>query len=409
MDLVDILNEDGPRFIFVGGKGGVGKTTCAAATAVRLADEGYKILIISTDPAHSLGHSLYGVQDAGLSNEPTKVFEHEDGGELWAVEYSVDSLTVEQMKEITLSIYEAAGVKLSSEEIEQISVGLTRVNEVLDNVPKSQEIQGLPIIAKYMQSALNGLYDVIVFDTAPTGHTLQLLKLPEMTSSLGFKAANAQFQMKSKIRNAITAMKTRLNILRRKKPENKTMNDIVAEAGINAQLSQAEEQEKVVINMYRFFTGLSKLAELVRDNITNEEKTLFIPVTIPTYMALYETENLLDALDYWNVPTTSIIINNLASDRYRLDEKVEQAIQLVKQNDPETAKKIHELFTYTTRIIEENQKVLEEFKALNEREEYDGLEEIIGFEIVEVKRFAQEIIGLERLREFAKSLYDKTT
>src|SRR5262245_65049463 len=74
----------GPRYRFFGGKGGVGKTTCAAAAAVAAAERGRRVLLVSTDPAHSLGDAL----DRRLSGRPARVATR--GGRLGAVELDAE-------------------------------------------------------------------------------------------------------------------------------------------------------------------------------------------------------------------------------------------------------------------------------------------------------------------------------
>lgn len=146
------------RIILYTGKGGVGKTSVAAATAVESAKKGMKTLVVSTDPAHSLGDSL----DMKLSNEPLEISEN-----LWAQEidaiheveqgwgkvqkYLTDLFTLKAIKDIT--------------------------TQELTIFPGMEDLLSLLRILKYYKE---GRFDTIIIDCAPTGETLALLSFPEM-------------------------------------------------------------------------------------------------------------------------------------------------------------------------------------------------------------------------------------
>jgi len=150
------------RFIFFSGKGGVGKTSMACASAVRHADEGHKTLIVTTDPASNLadvfeqviGHKITPIH--GLSN-------------LWAMEIDPDKAT-DEYKERALAPIRAVFPPQMVQVIEEQMSGpctaevaaFDRFTDFLD-VPASPGVQA---------------FDVVIFDTAPTGHTLRLLELP---------------------------------------------------------------------------------------------------------------------------------------------------------------------------------------------------------------------------------------
>ncbi|WP_047864664.1 ArsA family ATPase [Rubrobacter aplysinae] len=157
--------NDERRLTFFGGKGGVGKTTLAVAYATLLAERGERTLLISTDPAHSTGDLLR----AELSGEPTRA---EDN--LWAVE--VDA---------------AADAEEYVERIKQDARGSVS-REVLDTVDKHLDLaksspgtEESALFDRFVDliSLCPTEYDRIVFDTAPTGHTLRLLTLPALLSA----------------------------------------------------------------------------------------------------------------------------------------------------------------------------------------------------------------------------------
>ena len=154
------------RIILFTGKGGVGKTTVAAATAIKAAKEGKKTLIISTDPAHSLSDAL----DMELSPEPMEIATN-----LYAQEFDVYySMTKywDNMRNLMNTIFRWRGVK-------------SVVAEELSVLPGMEEASAFLWLEKYYEE---GAYDVIVIDSAPTGETLTLLSLPQVAKSWMTKA-----------------------------------------------------------------------------------------------------------------------------------------------------------------------------------------------------------------------------
>jgi arsenite-transporting ATPase len=146
------------RVILFTGKGGVGKTTAAAATAVRAAEVGRRTLVMSTDAAHSLGDAL----EKAIGRQVVRV-----GPRLWAQE--VDSLYQLEKYWGTLKRYMVT--LLHSRGLEDV------VADELANLPGMEEIASLMELRAHVESKR---YDVIVIDCAPTGETMQLLSFPDM-------------------------------------------------------------------------------------------------------------------------------------------------------------------------------------------------------------------------------------
>ena len=146
------------RIILYTGKGGVGKTSVAAATAVRSAAEGKKTLVVSTDPAHSLGDSF----DIKLSNEPMALREN-----LWAQEID----TTHEVEEGWGVIQKYFTDLFTAKAVKDITT------EELTVFPGMEDLLSLLRILGYYK---DGKFDVIVIDCAPTGETLALLSFPEM-------------------------------------------------------------------------------------------------------------------------------------------------------------------------------------------------------------------------------------
>ncbi|KPV45062.1 ArsA family ATPase [Alicyclobacillus ferrooxydans] len=151
-----ILPAEGDhKRIFLAGKGGVGKTTMACATALYTADCGYKTLLVTTDPAAHLADVL----GQEVSASPKQIL----NSKLWAVRID-PKVAFERYKErILLGVKERFG----SEE------SLAVVQEELDS-PCTEEIA---VFQEFLDDLLSDDYEVLVFDTAPTGHTLRLLQL----------------------------------------------------------------------------------------------------------------------------------------------------------------------------------------------------------------------------------------
>jgi arsenite-transporting ATPase len=154
------LDEESPRIVMFCGKGGVGKTTCASTTAVHFALKGMKTLLISTDPAPSLSDML----------------EIDVGGEITSVP-SVPGLdAVELDYDRVLDMWKK---KFGSEVYEVISSFLPVDEDIIEYVAGAPGIDEQFALSYVYDLYVDGSYDVIVWDTAPAGGTLNLLKIEE--------------------------------------------------------------------------------------------------------------------------------------------------------------------------------------------------------------------------------------
>src|SRR5699024_6708565 len=151
------------RLVFFGGKGGVGKTTMASATALCLAERGSKVLLVSTDPAHTLGHLsgtkigdsvtwLFKDRLAGLEIDPEKTSrEHVD-----EVAHTVRRMMPEHLQK---EVYRYFGQAIRS--------------------PGAHEAAWLERMARLGLDCRDS-WDTVVCDTAPRGHTIRLLEMPQL-------------------------------------------------------------------------------------------------------------------------------------------------------------------------------------------------------------------------------------
>ncbi|MEY3451075.1 MAG: arsenical pump-driving ATPase, partial [Bacteroidota bacterium] len=154
------MKDNYTPFLFFTGKGGVGKTSLACATAIKLADEGNKVLLISTDPASNLGDVLATKVEGFIKS-------HQALPNLYTLNIDAE-LSAEEYR--TRVINSLTGVVSSSE--------IAKVKEALSGACTT-EIASFDEFSRFITGEANEIpYDVVIFDTAPTGHTLRLLALP---------------------------------------------------------------------------------------------------------------------------------------------------------------------------------------------------------------------------------------
>ncbi|HET6850948.1 MAG TPA: ArsA family ATPase, partial [Pyrinomonadaceae bacterium] len=250
------------RYFFFGGKGGVGKTTAASATAIFLLNKlkrDQSILLFSTDPAHSLSDSL----DIKIGNKLVEVKQLR-GARLVAYEMDA-SLALERFREAhgkVLAEIAERGTLLDEEDInELLSLSLPGLDEVMSLFELSELDRG-------------GQYAHIVVDTAPSGHTSRLLRLPEVFDRM----VKALDLMGDKHRYIVAHFARRRPV--------------------------ADEVDL-------FLRDLSQRIESVRQLLHNAEQTRFALVTIPEAMSVRETERYLELLREQGVPVRDLIVNRV--------------------------------------------------------------------------------------------------
>ncbi|MBU2578189.1 ArsA family ATPase [Patescibacteria group bacterium] len=254
MALTELLNKP-LQFIMFGGKGGVGKTTIAAATALELAKE-KKVLIFTTDPAPSLADSF----GQAIGHQPTAITGIKN---LFAMEIDAKKVLEEFKEEYGEEILDILqqGTYLADEETEEIFN--------LD-IPGLDEVMSLKKITDFMDSREFQLY---IVDTAPTGHTLRLLTLPELLDNWIKFLASLRWKYHAMTR----------------------------------QFAKEERIEKAD----KFLLEMKKTVKKVRELLQNSEKTEFVVVTIAERMGVSETEDLIRNLEKFKIPLRNIIINNI--------------------------------------------------------------------------------------------------
>lgn len=158
------------RVLFVGGKGGVGKTAVASATALAQARSGRRVLVVSTDPAHNLGH----LWERPVGDRITPLVRVPGGGHLDGIE--VDPLAT------TEAHLAAVGATVRRLMPEHLAGEVDKHMRLARDSPGTHESAVLERVAQLVETGLED-YDLVVFDTAPSGHTARLMALPEIMSA----------------------------------------------------------------------------------------------------------------------------------------------------------------------------------------------------------------------------------
>jgi len=252
------LNDRRLKFLLFGGKGGVGKTTTAAATALYRASRELeqRVLIVSTDPAHSLADSF----DWPIGDEIKPVMELPNLF-AWEMDASRQLENFKRQHGETLKTIADRGTYFDEDDI----------NQFFDlSLPGLDELMAVIEVADIVRERQ---YDLLILDTAPTGHTVRLLGLPQ--------------QMEQWIRVLDLMLEKHrymMSVFGRYRPDE---TDALLE---------------------RMSTDLGRLRGLLR----NAEATEFVPVTIPEAMSIEETARLLESLEDLAVPVRAMVVNRVA-------------------------------------------------------------------------------------------------
>ena len=158
------------RVLFLGGKGGVGKTTVASALALAAARQGRRALVVSTDPAHNLGH----LWDQRVGDRLTPLGAAADGGALHGLEIDPDATTDQHLRDVGRTLRTLMPENLAGE--------VDRHMELSRRSPGTHEAAVLERMTELVETGMRD-YDLVVFDTAPSGHTARLMALPELMTA----------------------------------------------------------------------------------------------------------------------------------------------------------------------------------------------------------------------------------
>jgi arsenite-transporting ATPase len=285
---------DAPEYVLYGGKGGVGKTTMAAATGLSSAAAGTATLVVSTDPAHSLSDTL----DYDIPAQPTRIREDMP---LYAAEIDPETAVAGPFGG---GSGESAGADAdgpdagagfgSGPDAADDPFGadgpggaspfgdLGGMEELLGgamdpgSMPGADEAAAMQQLLEYLDDPR---FDRVVVDTAPTGHTLRLLELPEVMDSMLGRIA--------KLRQQFSGM----------------MEGVKGMFGMGGDDAGTPDLDE-----------LRERIERLRTVLRDPEKTDFRVVMIPEEMSVVETERLVDRLDSYEIPVQTLVVNRVMED-----------------------------------------------------------------------------------------------
>jgi arsenite-transporting ATPase len=267
--------------IFVGGKGGVGKTTTAAALASRFAAQKKKTLIISTDPAHSLGDVL----NVRLTNEKTVINSY-----LEAIELNPDVIVDAHFAQVERTIKGYANPDMMPKIREHLRLS--------KSAPGAQEAAMLESMCQHLVSAADAGYEHIVFDTAPTGHTLRLLVLPEMMGAWT-DGLLAQQRRQAKLRSVTNHLESSSKL-------SSEVNNKQDVANPFAKHKPDRWEQAVAV--------LEKRKELFRKTgmlLHDRTQTAIVLVMTADVLPLAETKRAIEQLEETKLTPAAIVVNQL--------------------------------------------------------------------------------------------------
>ena len=264
------------KILFFGGKGGVGKTTVSAATALARSQAGGKVLLVSTDPAHNLGHLF----DRAIGPKPVRLAPGLD-----VLELDPDETVRLHLKEITSSLHKLMPVHLRGEIDKHMALS--------KDAPGMQEAALMERIAEVVEQGVKD-YDLIVFDTAPSGHTARLMALPEMMSAW-----------------------TEGLIRRQEKADSfaQVVRDLGRDSSLEEKTFSADSQdaEKMRESGIRGILHRRRLRfTSLRDTLADKAITAFVIVLAAERLPVLETKELHAQLKAANIDVAALVVNKRA-------------------------------------------------------------------------------------------------
>lgn len=280
------------KILFFGGKGGVGKTSCSSAYALSKASEGHRVLLISTDPAHSIA-DLFGIVI---------------GPTIKTIRMNLDAIEIDPQKEADDYI---DGIKNNMSHIISPII-LDELNKQLDAARVSPGSHESALFDKMIQiiNETSEVYDYIVFDTAPTGHTIRLLSLPEMLGSW----------MDSLISKRRKGMALRQMVNRIK--------------------GEKKEEDPIITILMRRKENLEKARTIMMD----EDNLGFVFVLNAERLPIEETKKAVALLNRYKIPVEYLIVNRILPESKELFWQEKKKAEAVYLNEIEASFDVKKIF-----------------------------------------------------------------
>ncbi len=267
------------KSLFFTGKGGVGKSTLSSAFGYQLSEAGYKVLVVSLDPAHNLG-DIFNVK---LNSGDVKFT-----GNLFLSEVDLAKASKKYLKENTKVFEEVYGyLKV---------LNLDRYFNILKYTPGMEENAALIEIERIYSEGEK--YDYIIFDTPPTGITLRILALPSITINW--------LEQLIGIRKQILDKRYTIRKVRDGKTESEKLN-------------YDESDDKVIMKLYKMHEKYRKLESVLK----GEDNTVSV-VFNPDFLSMKESERLIESLDELNIPLRLTFNNKYDNCMAEDAEKIEK-------------------------------------------------------------------------------------
>lgn len=254
------------EIIFFGGKGGVGKTTCSSAYSLNLARKGYKTLVLSTDPAHSLGQ-IFQVQ---MGDVPKQLDTN-----LYGIEIDPELESRRYINRIKQQMQGSFSVNIIAE-----------IQRQLDAAYHSPGAEEAAIFDRFIEviDLVGKEYQRIVFDTAPTGHTLRLLSLPELMD------------------------RWLQGMIERRRNVNEMMR---MASVVDKSLEERIKDDPVM----RILLDRKQRFEKAREFLVDDKRAGFVFVLNPQQLPILETEKAISFLERNGIPVEGVIINRVLPEK----------------------------------------------------------------------------------------------
>lgn len=317
----DDNEKDNTPVIFVGGKGGVGKTSISSALAVELASRGanyedWNVLIISTDPAHSLGDALdvdlrrssSSVSSSEQQQQPITLSDTITNQHLHALEVDPKlaliafQTSIKQLfnDDTTSSAFQIGGMS-PTKILNEMGLGMNELDALLRNPPPGLDeyvalanVLDPNFISSNDDSSAGSSsgrgrkkYDVIIVDTAPTGHTLRMLQLPQFLD--GF------LQTILKLRGKLVQLANTIQLL--------------TGSSTNSNNSNNNQGTMTMDDALTSITTFQRRASSLQARLCDQTRTKFIVVTIPTVLSVRESTRLMEELVEQQMCISDVVIN----------------------------------------------------------------------------------------------------